>query len=164
MRWPRGETAAARALDWHVREQVEFNRAVMRCVQSTLESFNETNRALSTLAGKQEQNAAELAGKLEQNAVEYRHEARELKDIRSHWAAWRPDWERKLLENEARFLRSVAELQAAFQHRVTLLDETNRERLLAQHAQFEAAVRRQLRRYISGSGPTWTVSAMNTRR
>ena len=25
----------ARALDWHVREQVEFNRAVMACVQST---------------------------------------------------------------------------------------------------------------------------------
>jgi hypothetical protein len=26
----------ARALDWHVREQVEFNRGVMACVQATL--------------------------------------------------------------------------------------------------------------------------------
>ena len=27
----------ARALDWHVREQVEFNRGVMACVQATIE-------------------------------------------------------------------------------------------------------------------------------
>ncbi|MGH9594392.1 MAG: hypothetical protein ACRD5L_14980, partial [Bryobacteraceae bacterium] len=29
----------ARALDWHVREQVEFNRASMACVQATLEAL-----------------------------------------------------------------------------------------------------------------------------
>ncbi len=37
----------ARALDWHVREQVEFNRAAMRCVQASLEALTETNRALA---------------------------------------------------------------------------------------------------------------------
>jgi len=37
----------ARLLDWHVREQVEFNRAVMACVQATLESLSECNEALS---------------------------------------------------------------------------------------------------------------------
>ncbi len=35
----------ARALDWHVREQVEFNRASIRCVQATMEALGETNRA-----------------------------------------------------------------------------------------------------------------------
>ena len=36
--------AIARALDWHVREQVEFNRNVMACVQATLEALEETRR------------------------------------------------------------------------------------------------------------------------
>jgi O-antigen chain-terminating methyltransferase len=34
----------ARALDWHVREQVEFNHAVMRTVQTTIDAMNEMNR------------------------------------------------------------------------------------------------------------------------
>src|SRR5271166_96962 len=34
----------ARALDWHVREQVEFNRAMVGCVQSILEALNDNNR------------------------------------------------------------------------------------------------------------------------
>lgn len=40
----------ARALDWHVREQVEFNRGVMTCVQATIETLNECRQALSVLA------------------------------------------------------------------------------------------------------------------
>jgi hypothetical protein len=40
----------ARALDWHVREQVEFNRGVMACVQATMEALNECKQALSLLA------------------------------------------------------------------------------------------------------------------
>ena len=124
----------ARGLDWHVREQVEFNRAVMTCVQATLESLNETNRAIVLIANKLEQRSTEFS--------EFRGEARELKDIRSHWAQWRPEWERKLASNEAHFLRSVADLQATFQHRVTLLDETHRDQIKAQHANFVAALER----------------------
>src|SRR5580693_3963813 len=40
----------ARALDWHIREQVEFNRASMKCVQAALEALADTNRALAALA------------------------------------------------------------------------------------------------------------------
>ncbi len=40
----------ARALDWHVREQVEFNRAAMDCVQATFEALSETNRALAAFS------------------------------------------------------------------------------------------------------------------
>src|SRR6266404_6058487 len=39
----------ARALDWHVREQVEFNRAAMVCVQATIEALNECNRTIARL-------------------------------------------------------------------------------------------------------------------
>ena len=100
--------AVARGLDWHVREQVEFNRNVMACVQATLEALEENRRALSSLSV--------IHG-----------EVQELKDIRSHWAEWRQEWEHKLVLNETKLLRSVAELNAAFQHRVGQMEISFRE-------------------------------------
>ena len=106
----------ARALDWHVREQVEFNRGVMECVQATIEALTECNRALASLG--------------------------ELRDIHTHWMEWRTGWEQKLTATEIQFLRSVSELQASFQHRVTLMDANYREHVKAQHADFEGALDR----------------------
>ena len=40
----------SRALDWHVREQVEFNRATMACVQATLEALADVSRGQAALA------------------------------------------------------------------------------------------------------------------
>src|SRR4029077_14265615 len=37
----------SRALDWHVREQGGFNRAMVACVQSTIEALNDANRGLA---------------------------------------------------------------------------------------------------------------------
>jgi len=113
--------AVARALDWHVREQVEFNRGVMECVQATIENLNECKRALSLLSDR----GRDLLG-----------ETRELKDIRAHWAEWRVGWEQKLATTEIRFLRSVSELQASFHHRVTTQAQV-------QHAEFERSMARQ---------------------
>jgi 2-polyprenyl-3-methyl-5-hydroxy-6-metoxy-1,4-benzoquinol methylase len=118
----------ARALDWHVREQVEFNRSVMACVQATIEALNESKQTFSLIAG---------------GLGEAREEARELRDIRNHWAEWRTGWEQKLAYTEIQFLRSVSELQAAFQHRVTLMDASYREQMKAQHADFERSMERQ---------------------
>ena len=42
----------ARALDWHVREQVEFNRQVITCVNANLEALNDANRTFSELANR----------------------------------------------------------------------------------------------------------------
>jgi O-antigen chain-terminating methyltransferase len=122
----------ARALDWHVREQVEFNRGVMACVQATLETLSECKQSLSMISGKLAQETGEL-----------RDEARELRDIRHHWAEWRVGWEQKLARTEIQFLRSVSELQAAFQHRVTLMDASYREQASGQHANFERSMKRQ---------------------
>lgn len=111
----------ARVLDWHVREQVEFNRRIVACMDSAIEALTETNRALS-----------ELGGRIEV--------AEELKDIRNHWAEWRAEWERKLQQNEVQFLRSVADLQGHFQHRVNVLDSNYREMVRLQHTAFTAEV------------------------
>jgi 2-polyprenyl-3-methyl-5-hydroxy-6-metoxy-1,4-benzoquinol methylase len=111
----------ARVLDWHVREQVEYNRKLVACVDASIEALNDTNRALSELAGR--------------ISV-----AEELKDIRNHWAEWRIEWERKLAQNEVQFLRSVADLQGAFQHRATLMDAGYRDALRGQHQEYLAAL------------------------
>lgn len=121
----------ARSLDWHVRDQVEFNRGVMASIEAILEALNENNRALSALA-------VELSGR----GAELKREAEELKDVRSHWAEWRVDWERKLATNEVQFLRSVADLQAAFQHRVTLMEANFRDLMKTQHSDFNVALER----------------------
>ena len=39
----------ARVLDWHVREQVEFNRKTVACLDAAIEALNENNRALVEL-------------------------------------------------------------------------------------------------------------------
>ena len=126
----------ARALDWHVREQVEFNRGVMLCVQSTIETLNDYKQALAVIAARLAEETGELRG-----------EARELKDIRSHWSEWHKGWELKLADTEIHFLRSIAEMQAAYQHRVTLMDANYREQVKAQHVDFEGALERQNRRF-----------------
>jgi 2-polyprenyl-3-methyl-5-hydroxy-6-metoxy-1,4-benzoquinol methylase len=116
----------ARVLDWHIREQVVFNRRVMDCFDAAIEALNENNRAITELAGQ---------------LAPFRQEAEELKDIRRHWAEWRAGWEIKLRETEAHYLRNVSELHAAFQHRVTLMDANFRETARGQHSDFTAALR-----------------------
>ena len=112
----------ARVLDWHVREQVEFNRKVVDCVDAAIEALTETNRALSELGS--------------------RVAAGEFDDLRSHWDQWRVEWEHKLERNEIQFLRSVADLQGAFQHRANLMDANYRDAVRAQHQDFTVALER----------------------
>jgi 2-polyprenyl-3-methyl-5-hydroxy-6-metoxy-1,4-benzoquinol methylase len=120
----------ARALDWHVREQVEFNRQVIGCLNANLEALNDANRTFS-----------ELANRI-QDLNRLSDEAAQLKDIRAHWSEWRLEWERKLTLNEMQFLRSVADLQLAFQHRATLMESNFRDIAKSQHHAFEGALDR----------------------
>jgi O-antigen chain-terminating methyltransferase len=106
----------ARALDWHVREQVEFNRKMVACVDSVIEALTETNRAISRLGGLVEDAEA----------------------IRKTWAEWSAEWQRKLQQTEVQFLRSAADLQGSFQHRVNVLDSNYRETVRMQHTAFSA--------------------------
>ncbi len=128
----------ARALDWHVREQVEFNQAAMRCVQATLEALAESNRALAAMAA----HIARMdSAHREEMAALYR-ESQELKDIRRHWAEWRVGFEERRAANEIHLLRTVSELQGAFQHRVTLQEQNFREAARQQHVEFTQALDR----------------------
>jgi 2-polyprenyl-3-methyl-5-hydroxy-6-metoxy-1,4-benzoquinol methylase len=117
----------SRALDWHVREQVEFNRAAMRCVQASLEALTETNRALAMLATHHRALREEMERTYREEILTLRGEAQELKDIRAHWAEWRVGFEDRRAASEIHLLRTISELQGAFQHRVTLLEQNFRQ-------------------------------------
>jgi 2-polyprenyl-3-methyl-5-hydroxy-6-metoxy-1,4-benzoquinol methylase len=119
----------SRALNWHVREQVEFNRAMLGCVQASIDALNDSNRAVAALS-------ARLA------VVESAEATQHLNDIRTHWSHWRVEWEKKLANIEITFLRSVSEQLNAYQYRVTTLDASYREQMRVQHANFEAALGR----------------------
>lgn len=110
----------ARALGWFVRDQIVFNREVMGCVESTLDALNEMNRLLAATTG--------LPG--------------EFRDMRAHWVTWRTEWERSLSSHEVQVLRGIAELQGAFQHRVTQIESNFRENLKSQHANYLGALDR----------------------
>jgi O-antigen chain-terminating methyltransferase len=63
-----------------------------------------------------------------------------LKDIRTHWSEWRLEWERKLSQNEMQFLRGLADMQAAYQHRSTLMESNFRDIAKSQHQAFETVL------------------------
>lgn len=128
----------ARLLNWHVREQVEFNRAVVTSLDAILEALNENNRTFARIGAALDA----LRQEIRQRSESLEAEARELKDIRSHWAAWRQDWEQKLASNEVQFLRAVADTQAGFQHRVDLLEANFRDLVRSQHRDFTVELAR----------------------
>jgi 2-polyprenyl-3-methyl-5-hydroxy-6-metoxy-1,4-benzoquinol methylase len=136
----------ARALDWHIREQVEFNRALVACVQSTIEALNENNHAMLALSARIDQLASRIDLARDESTHEFqdlRAEAQRLQDVRMHWSQWRVEWENKLAANEIHFLKSIAEMQSAFQYRVSVMDASHREQLKSHHSNFEAAMVRQ---------------------
>ncbi|MCS7316309.1 MAG: class I SAM-dependent methyltransferase [Bryobacterales bacterium] len=144
-----GKRILARLLNWHVREQVEFNRAVVASLDAILEALNANNRTFARIAAALdaiEREFRERAGALEtelrRRAEQLEADARELRDILAHWAAWRQDWEHKLASNESQFLRAVADLQAGFQHRVDLMEANFRDLVHIQRRDISAELER----------------------
>jgi 2-polyprenyl-3-methyl-5-hydroxy-6-metoxy-1,4-benzoquinol methylase len=146
----------ARTLQWFVRDQIIFNRETISALEAAIEALAEQNRALLSLASQSNERFSALrtlvserfdvahAQNLETRAMSAGliDEARELKDIRKHWSEWRVAWEQKLATNEIQFLRSAADLQGAFQHRVTLVESNFREIVQAQHRDYLGALDR----------------------
>jgi O-antigen chain-terminating methyltransferase len=121
----------SRSLNWHVREQVEFNRAAVSALEAILEALDENNLALRELAARDARIQAQFEPLREEAA-----------DTRAQWIPWRSEWERKLAVNEMQFLRGLADLQTAFQHRATLMESNFRDMVAAQHRDFEGALDR----------------------
>ncbi len=106
----------ARSLQWFVRDQIAFNREVVSALEAAIEALNEHNRALADVHA--------------------------LKDMHRHWEELRAAWDSRVATNEIQFLRNTADLQGAFQHRVTLIESNFREIVKAQHADYLGALDR----------------------
>jgi O-antigen chain-terminating methyltransferase len=138
----------ARGLGWFVRDQVQFNRGLLGCVESLLTALSESNRTIAALAARTDERFQAVSA--------LRDEAAELKDIRVHWIAWREEWERKQFTGEVQLLRGMSDLQAGFHHRALLM-ETNfrqveanfREALKAQHMDFTASAKLAHAEYVT---------------
>jgi O-antigen chain-terminating methyltransferase len=67
---------------------------------------------------------------------------RDALDVTAHWVEWRKGFEERRSQSEIHMLRTISELQAAFQHRVTLLEQSFRELARQQHGEFQSALDR----------------------
>ena len=87
----------ARVLDWHVREQVVFNREVMACIDAAIEALADTNRALASSVAAHNAELATIEKQVGgQIAAAIEGVSQELADIRKHWVEWRAGCEYKL--------------------------------------------------------------------
>jgi 2-polyprenyl-3-methyl-5-hydroxy-6-metoxy-1,4-benzoquinol methylase len=139
----------ARALQWFVRDQIAFNRETVSAIEAVMEALNDHNRSLVSLAAQTnaeivevKENARAPVVELKADVRELNEDVRELRDMRTHWSELRAGWESRVAANEIQFLRSVADLQGAFQHRVTLMESSFREIVKAQHADYLGALDR----------------------
>jgi O-antigen chain-terminating methyltransferase len=137
----------ARVLDWHVREQVVFNREAIACIDATIEALADTNRALASATAAHNAALSDISGRIAameklvgEQSTAMQGAEQELGDIRKHWVEWRAGWEYKLGQNEVQFLRGLADLQSAFAHRADLMDANYRDTARGQHADFRAAL------------------------
>lgn len=139
----------SRSLRWFVRDQITFNRETISSLEAVIEALNDHNRILLSLASQTNEQLGyvrgELAARLAEQKEQLDHvtaEAAELKDMRRHWVEWRSEWERKLATNEIQFLRNAADLQGAFQHRVTQVESNFRDIVRSQHTDYLGALDR----------------------
>lgn len=122
----------ARSLNWHIREQVNFNRAILRCAEAILEVQNETNRALASLGRRLQA---------------HEQQSRALRQWGADWQQWRQNWEARLAGVELSNARAAAETQAAFQQRFNEANAALRELLAAYRRDAEAAMTAQHRAF-----------------
>ena len=118
----------ARSLNWHVREQIEFNRGAMECVQASLEALTSMSRSMAALSTRH----AELQA--------------EFDAVKNHWQVLsdtRVEFENRFVAGEIRVLRTISELQAAYSHRLTVQEAAFHESMRAQHQNFEGSLERR---------------------
>jgi len=103
-----------RALDWHIRDQVDFNRAVVRFMDTAVEVAAEQNHNLVRVA----RSVAELR-EIHENELRrlIEHMSEQQRDMLRHWNQWRPAWEERLTASEVSLLHSMRDMEAGARER-----------------------------------------------
>ena len=114
----------ARSLNWFVRDQVDYNRAVITYMERVIETLIDQNHNLVRVAQgvvDARQDEAKLRDALQSTKAEFAQVSTDLReaqgDILRHWHAWRPEFEERLTKNEIEFLHMVREVEGAARQR-----------------------------------------------
>ncbi len=116
----------ARSLNWFVRDQVDFNHAVVRYMDANLEASIEQNHHLLRLA-------KEMAARKE----EHSKLNRQVEDMLHHWNEWRPAWEEKLTAAEIDLLHSIRGIEERARER----EGAQRDKALEMHQDYLDALK-----------------------
>ncbi|HEY3840429.1 MAG TPA: methyltransferase domain-containing protein [Bryobacteraceae bacterium] len=130
----------ARALNWFVRDQVIFNRQMIACMETCIETIAEVNRSIHSLAGQtntQVQLVRAESEPLRAEALTLRTKTSELQDLAAHWARWREEWQLKLHRNEVEFLKSATDLNTAFYQKLAYSEAAFHRRVEDLQQQFQ---------------------------
>ena len=119
----RVKRVVSRALDWHVREQVEFNRATMACIQAAMEAMADLNRGLAVLAASQQALRNDVQASSEHLRKDL-HASSE--DLRKDLQAASEELRRDLRVSSEEFTRALAVLAAHHQELRTSSEELTR--------------------------------------
>ena len=109
----------ARLLDWHVREQVEFNRAAVDALGALLEALNENNRALGVLAEAEADHirllrtVADLHGDFKQRTAQMETHFREL--IKTQHGDFTAALDRSSVEIQQRLWADLEKMRAEYE-------------------------------------------------
>jgi O-antigen chain-terminating methyltransferase len=109
----------ARLLDWHVREQVEFNRATVDALGALIEALNENNRALAVLAEAEADHirllrtVADLHGDFKQRTARMETTFREL--VKSQHGDFTAAIDRSNVEIQQRLWADLEKMQAEYE-------------------------------------------------
>jgi 2-polyprenyl-3-methyl-5-hydroxy-6-metoxy-1,4-benzoquinol methylase len=109
----------ARMLDWHIREQVEFNRATVDAIGAVLEALNENNRALGVLAEAEADHirllrtVADLHGDFKQRTARMETQFREL--VQSQHGEFTAALDRSGIEIQQRLWSDLEKMQAEYE-------------------------------------------------
>jgi O-antigen chain-terminating methyltransferase len=109
----------ARLLDWHVREQVEFNRATVDALGALLEALNENNRALGVLAEAEADHirllrtVADLHGDFKQRTAQMETHFREL--IKTQHGDFTSALDRSNVEVQQRLWADLEKMRAEYE-------------------------------------------------
>jgi O-antigen chain-terminating methyltransferase len=109
----------ARLLDWHIREQVEFNRATVDAIGALLEALNENNRALGVLAEAEADHirllrtVADLHGDFKQRTARMETQFRQM--VKSQHADFKAALDRSGIEIQQRLWSDLEKMQAEYE-------------------------------------------------
>ena len=110
----------ARCLNWFVRDQIDYNRAVVVYMERVIETLIEQNYNLLRVA-RGLADAQRSAAELNEGQQDIRRELAELnetqRDMLKHWRNQRPEWEKRLTDNEIKFLHMLREIEGAARQR-----------------------------------------------